>query len=406
MLVNPVSLYKKAYGGLSKGTWLLSLVMLINRSGTMVVPFMTMYLTQRYGVSIEKAGLVMSLFGLGAIVGSLTGGKLVDTIGYYSVQMSALIMGGCMFIILGQLRSYGSICGGTFILAILNESFRPANTVAIAHYSKEENRTRSYSLNRMAINLGWAAGGALGGFIASFNYHLLFWVDGATNLTAAVLLYITLSPTRNSETERKKKHQEVIDHSVYRDKTYLYFIILVFLFAMCFFQLFTTIPVFFKEDFHLSVFFIGLVMALNGLIIAFLEMIIIFSLEGRRPALKYISVGVILVSIAFLLLNIPSNFQLLAILSMLTLTFGEIMAMPFMNAYWIGRTLQSNRGQYAALYSVAWATAQTIGPYAGSLVAGHLGYKTLWWVSSSICVIVAFFYSKLHSRSIIHFNPV
>lgn len=406
MLLNPLSLYIRAYGGLSKGTWWLSLVMLINRSGTMVVPFMTMYLTQRYGVSIEKAGLVMSLFGLGAIAGSLMGGKLVDTIGYYYVQMIALIMGGCMFIILGQLRSYGSICGGTFILAILNESFRPANTVAIAHYSKEKNRTRSYSLNRMAINLGWAAGGALGGFIASFNYHLLFLVDGVTNLIAAVLLYITLSPTRNSETEKKKKHPVVIDHSVYDDKTYLYFIVLVFFFALCFFQLFTTIPVFFKEQFHLSVFFIGLVMALNGLIIASLEMILIFSLEGRRPALSYISVGVILVSIAFLLLNFYWNFKLLAILSMLTLTFGEIMTMPFMNAYWIGRTLQNNRGQYAALYSVAWATAQTIGPYAGSLVAGRLSYKILWCVIACICIIIAFFFRKLHSHPIRPFNPV
>lgn len=406
MLLNPVSLYKRAYGGLSKGTWWLSLVMLINRSGTMVVPFMTMYLTQRYGFSIEKAGLVMSLFGLGAIAGSLMGGKLVDTMGYYYVQMIALIMGGCMFLILGQLRSYRSICGGTLILAILNESFRPANTVAIAHYSKEKNRTRSYSLNRMAINLGWAAGGALGGFLASFNYHLLFWVDGVTNLTAAVLLYITLSPTRNSETEKKKKHQEVIEHSVYRDKTYLYFIVLVFFFALCFFQLFTTIPVFFKEQFHLSVFFIGLVMALNGLIIASLEMILIFSLEGRRPALSYISFGVILVSIAFLLLNFYCNFKLLAILYMLTLTFGEIMTMPFMNAYWIGRTLQNNRGQYAALYSVAWATAQTIGPYAGSLVAGRLSYKILWCIITCICVIIAFFFRKLHSHPIRPLNPL
>ncbi len=406
MLLNPLSLYIRAYGGLSKGTWWLSLVMLINRSGTMVVPFRTMYLTQRYGVLIEKAGLVMSLFGLGAIAGSLMGGKLVDTMGYYYVQMIALIMGGCMFIILGQLRSYGGICGGTFILAILNESFRPANTVAIAHYSKEKNRTRSYSLNRMAINLGWAAGGALGGFIASFNYHLLFLVDGVTNLIAAVLLYITLSPTRNSETEKKKKHPVVIEHQVYHDKTYLYFIVLVFFFALCFFQLFTTIPVFFKEQFHLSVFFIGLVMALNGLITASLEMILIFSLEGRRPALSYISVGVILVSIAFLLLNFYWNFKLLAILSMLTLTFGEIMTMPFMNAYWIGRTLQNNRGQYAALYSVAWATAQTIGPYAGSLVAGRLSYKILWCVIACICIIIAFFFRKLHYHPIRPFNPV
>lgn len=397
MVASPVLLYKKAYGGLSKGTWWLSLVMLVNRSGTMVVPFMTMYLTQHYHFSIEKAGFVMSLFGLGAIVGSMAGGKLVDTLGYYYVQVTALIMGGCMFIVLGQLRSYSGICAGTFVLAALNESFRPANQVAIAHYSKEQNRTRSYSLNRMAINLGWAAGGALGGLIASYNYNLLFWVDGITNLAAASLLYVTLSPKRNPETERKKKHKEIISQSVYRDRTYLYFVILVFFFALCFFQLFTTVPVFFKEGFHLSVFFIGLVMAVNGLTIAFVEMILIYSLEGRRPALKYISLGVMFVSIAFLCLNIKGNFEFLALLSMVILTFGEIMAMPFMNAYWIGRTLQNNRGQYAALYSVAWATAQTIGPYAGSLVAGHFGYKTLWWAISCVCVTLAFLFWQLQS---------
>ena len=82
---------------------------------------------------------------------------------------------------------------------------------------------------------------------------------------------------------------------------------------------------------------------------------------------------------------------------MLFLTFGEILAMPFMNAYWIGRTMQNNRGQYAALYSVAWAAAQTIGPYAGSLAAEHLGYKTLWFIVSSVCFLLAFFYRRLNN---------
>ena len=402
MIGKALSLYKKAYGGLSSGTWWLSLVMVVNRSGTMVIPFMTMYLTQHYGVSIGKAGFVMSLFGLGAIMGSLTGGKLVDTIGYYYVQLFALIFGGAMFIILGQVYSYTGICICTFILAIFNESFRPANTVAIAHYSKEENRTRSYSLNRLAINLGWAAGGALGGIIASFNYNLLFWVDGITNLLAACLLYITLSPKRNSATEVKKKKNTEIKNSAYKDRTYLSFIFLVFLFALCFFQLFTTIPVFFKENFHLSVLFIGFIMALNGLIIAVFEMLIIFTLEGRRPSLHFISGGVLLVSVAFLLLNLPAaNYGMIALLSMLILTFGEILAMPFMNAYWIGRTVQNNRGQYAALYSVAWASAQTVGPYAGSLVAEHSGYKMLWFIISTVCFLLAFFYRKLQPASIL-----
>jgi predicted MFS family arabinose efflux permease len=398
MIGSTVSLYKKAYGGLSAGTWWLSLVMLVNRSGTMVIPFMTMYLTQHYGYTIGKAGFVMSLFGLGAIAGALIGGRLVDKVGYYYVQIVALIVGGSMFIILGQMRSYVSICIATFFLAVMNESFRPANTVAIAYYSKEENRTRSYSLNRLAINLGWAVGGAMGGVIASFNYGLLFWVDGITNLLAACLLYITLSPKRNKATEVKSRKKTAIINSAYHDRAYLSFIVLVFLFATCFFQLFTTIPVFFKEEFHLSVLFIGMVMALNGLIITLIEMVTIFKLEGSRPSLHFISGGVILVSVAFVFLNIPTiNFAVLAVVSMLFLTLGEILAMPFMNAYWISRTMQNNRGQYAALYSVAWATAQTIGPYAGSQVAERLGYKPLWFIVGAICLLLAIFFRRLHT---------
>lgn len=396
-MVNSIfPLYKKAYGGLSAGTWWLSLVMLVNRMGTMVIPFMTMYLTQQDGFSIEKAGFVMSVFGLGAIAGAVIGGKLVDSIGYYYVQLTALIGGGILFIILGQMHSYTSICITTFILAMLNESFRPANTVAVAHYSREENKTRSYSLNRLAINLGWAAGGALGGILASFDYSLLFWVDGTSNLLAAVLLYITLSPKRNPATEVKKKEIRVERKSAYKDKAYVIFTILTFLFALCFFQMFTTIPVFFKENFKLSVFFIGMVMAMNGLIISFFEMIIVFSLEGRRKSLYYISTGMLLVAVAFLLLNLPSiNYHMMALLSMIFITFGEILTMPFMNSWWIGRAQSSNRGQYAALFSVAWASAQAIGPYSGALIAEHGGYKALWYAIGILCLLLAAFYRRL-----------
>lgn len=399
MLTQTISLYKNAYGGLSPNTWWLSLVMLINRSGTMVVPFMTMYLTQHLGVSISKAGFVMSLFGAGAIIGALIGGKLTDRIGSYYIQIATLIGGGIMFIILGQMKSYTAICIVTFLLAIINEAFRPANSVAIAHYSKEENRTRSYSLNRLAINLGWAVGGGLGGLVASFNYELLFWVDGITNLSGAALLYIVLAPSRNVATQQKIKPQKVIGKTAYRDTNYLIFIFLLFLFAMCFFQLFTTIPVFYKEQFHLSVFFIGMIMAFNGLLIAVFEMITIFKLEGKRPLLHFISSGVVLIAFAYLMLTIPGiNKPILVILVMLLFTIGEIISMPFMNSYFIARTLPHNRGQYAALFTVAWASAQAVGPFAGALIAENYGYNVLWIVVAAVCFAIAILYRLLHGR--------
>jgi MFS family permease len=250
MINQTISLYKNAYKGLSKGTWLLAFVMLINRSGTMVLPFMTMYLTQHLHTSISKAGFVMSLYGLGSIVGALIGGRLTDKIGYYYIQIITLVGGGIMFIILSQMHSYTAICICTFFLAMVNEAFRPANSVAVAHYSKEENRTRSYSLNRLAINLGWAMGGALGGIIASYNYTYLFWVDGITNISAAILLYFFLAPSRNVESAEKPQDENIEKNSAYKDTTYLIFTVMVFVYAMSFFQLSTTVPVFYKQEFY------------------------------------------------------------------------------------------------------------------------------------------------------------
>lgn len=400
MLNQTVSLYKNAYGGLSRSTWWLALVMLINRSGTMVIPFMTIYMTQHIGVSISKAGFVMSLFGAGAVIGALIGGKLTDKLGFYYIQITTLIGGGIMFIVLGQLHSYSSICTGTFFLAFINEAFRPANSVAVAHYSKEENRTRSYSLNRLAINLGWAVGGGLGGFIASYNYNLLFWVDGVTNLLGAILLYFVLAPSRNVATEIKKKQDKIVGETAYRDTNYIIFIFLLFLFAMCFFQLFTTLPVFYKVHFQLTVFFIGMIMTMNGIVISAFEMITIFKLEGKRPPLHFISLGVIVIGLAYLMLNTPGiNKATLAIIIMLLFTLGEILSMPFMNSYWISRTLPHNRGQYAALYTVAWASAQAIGPFIGGLIAENYGYKMLWFIVAGICFTIAFLYRLLHKKN-------
>ena len=89
---------------------------------------------------------------------------------------------------------------------MVNESFRPANATAIAHYSTPANRTQSFSLIRFAINIAWGVGSALGGLLASINYHLLFWVDGFTNIGGAVLL-ITLLPKVSLQHQQKGVQQ-------------------------------------------------------------------------------------------------------------------------------------------------------------------------------------------------------
>jgi predicted MFS family arabinose efflux permease len=80
-------------------------------------------------------------------------------------------------------------------------------------------------------------------------------------------------------------------------------------------------------------------------------------------------------------------------------TFGEILSMPFMNSYWIARTHPSNRGQYAALYTMAWSAAQTLGPMLGAQLAEHSGFNVLWWTVGGISIFAAFAFRILFNKN-------
>jgi predicted MFS family arabinose efflux permease len=387
MLASTIQLYKDAYHGLSRHSWYLSLVMLVNRSGTMVLPFMSIYCTQQLHFTIAQAGVVLSMFGVGSLVGAYVGGRITDKYGFYYVQLSALVTGGLLFFVLSLQQSYLSVCITTFILSVCNDAFRPANSTAVAHYSTPENRTRSYSLNRLAINLGWAVGGALGGFMASFNYHLLFWVDGCTNILSALLLFKLMPSAGAVKPLAVKAKTAIAASSAYKDGVYLLFLACTVVFAACFFQLFTMQPVFYKTQWRFSETMIGILMSVNGLLIIAVEMVLIHKLEGRRHPLIYVGWGVLLMGIGFALTNLLPASVWAALIIILFITLGEILSIPFMNTFWIARTNANNMGSYAALYSMAWSVAQIIAPVLGGEAIARSGYTLLWWVLGALSLL-------------------
>lgn len=405
MLNTTINLYKNAYAGIARKMWLLALVMLINRSGTMVLAFMTLY-CHHIGYTMQQGGWVVAIYGIGSLVGAFAGGKISDRFGFYYTQFLSLLCGGILFIVLGLMQSYAAICICTFFLSMVNEAFRPANATAIAFYSAPESRTQSFSLIRLAINIGWGIGSALGGLLASINYHLLFWVDGATNIIAAFLLLailpsITLVQQKQLQQSKEKKAVGTPAVSPYQDKPFLLFLCLQVLFAVCFFQLFTTVPLYFKEGLQLNEFLIGVVMAMNGLLIALVEMVIVFKLEGRKPYLVLMSYGTLIMAFSFLLLNIPfAHDFIVALVFMFFITLSEMTAMPFMNSYYIGRSSEGNRGQYAALYTMAWSLAQVIGSSSGTQIVQLTGFFTLWCAIAVISFVGAAGYHYLYKQNV------
>ncbi len=398
MLSSPIQLYKKAYSGLSRNSWYLCLVMFINRSGTMVIPFMTIYCRHELHFTIKQATYIMVAFGIGSIKGAYIGGRLTDKIGFYYVQVMGLFVGGMFFMILGYQHTFWTVAIGAYVLSICNEAFRPANSTAVAYYSSGENLTRSNSLNRLAVNLGWAFGGLLGGTLASINYHLLFWVDGSTNILAALLL-LKLIPASKVMKQIRKSISTGNATSPYQDGVYLMFIVCAIIFATCFFHVFTMQPLYYKGPWHFNEFYIGLLMGINGLLIVVFEMVIIHNLENKRHPLNYICIGSLIIGTGFVLLNFLPASPYSALVILVFITLGEMLAMPFMNSFWIMRTNPANRGQYAAMYTIAWSTAQIISPLIGGQVVTYSGYYALWWITGGMCLCASLGFMMLFRKN-------
>lgn len=391
MLQRIVQNYRNNFSGLARETWLLSLVMLINRAGTMAVPFMSMYVTQSMHRSIADAGMVITLFGVGSILGASVGGFLVDKIGFRPVQIVAAIGSGGLFILFGFVSSFSWLCALTVLLAFVAEAFRPANFTAIASYSRPENLTRSYSLNRLAINLGWAAGAGLGGLVASMSYHWLFFLDGATNIVAGFLILALLPSARKRAAAAPPDAPPAIIIKPWQDAFFVRFILLTALFNTCFFLVFRLVPVFWKESWHLGESTIGLVLGLNGIIVALFEMMLVNRWEGKRNPMHYIIAGCLANALGFALLMVPAFSAIgLAVACMAMVSIGEMLAMPFMNTLIMRRSNAFNRGQYAAGYTLSWSLAQVVGPAGGAWLIHRAGYHWLWVVVIAVCLLCAY----------------
>jgi predicted MFS family arabinose efflux permease len=408
MLNRTVALYKNAYGGIPRSVWWLAVVLLINRSGNMVIPFLTIYLTFELHLPLEQAGIIMTLFGAGAICGSLLGGKLSDTIGFYPVQFWSLVLNGCMFILLGQMHTFPALAAAIFFQGVIGESFRPANAASIAYYSDAASRLRAYSLIRLATNLGWAVGPALGGILAAVSYKWLFWTDGLVCICAGLLMRLFLPPVKFVR-EKKEQGAVVVKKldSAYRDWVYIFFVFLVLLNAVCLFQMFTIVGVFFKDQLHMSERLIGVALGVNGLMIAAMEMILVYKLENKRPDVYFIGIGVLLMGAAYLTFNILPAVTAVAFVYIVLFSFAEMTSMPFMNNFWIRRSQDHNRGQYAGLYMVAYSAAHVIAPTLGAFVVKHLGYTGWWYIVAGICFVtfLGFRWLFRHVQSPLHNSP-
>lgn len=352
----------------------------------MVLPFLSLYLTKEMNLTLSQVGWIMSCFGLGSLLGSWLGGKLTDKIGFYKVMFFSLLITGLMFIGLQFVHTFLGFAIGIFITMTFADAFRPAMFVSLKAYSKPQNQTRSLTLIRLAINLGFSFGPFFGGLIiAAISYSGLFWVDGITCIAAIVVMRVVLKEKQIHVDKSKiivEKENKVT--SVYKDMPYWIFLTIVFLMGFIFLQLFTTMPLFYKEVHGLTEVQIGLLMSVNGFLIFLLEMPLIHYIEKKLlDRMKIITWSLALLAMSYVVLNVTSWGGIL-IVGMLLITVGEMLAFPFTNNFAMNRAPSGKEGRYLALYSMAFSCAHIFSAKTGMEVISKFGFSANWFLMGGL----------------------
>ena len=275
--------------------------------------------------------------------------------------------------------------------SIISETFRPANSVAITKYARPENLTRAFSLNRMAINLGFSIGPALGGILSSVSYELLF-ITNAVGAILAGIFYVRFFRKRHKIYQKKMKEKSMVkdtlekERSPYRDSPFLVYCLLCAIFSVCFFQFFNTIPIFYKEVAHLDQKSIGYILGYSGFIIVVLEMLVVNFADKYLTIAKTLLYGILMCAAAYAMLAINHHISLI-MLSISILSVGEILVLPFMSTITALRSGKTNQGAYMGLNGMTFSISFIITPLLGTSVASDLGFNTLWIGSGAVLAL-------------------
>ena len=391
--------YVNNFKGFSREIWILAIVTFINRAGTMVLPFLSKYLHEDLHYSLSDVGSIMIGFGAGSMLGSWLGGKLADKLGFYKIMIFSLFTSGLMFFGLQYITSFWGLCFGMFAIMTIADMFRPAMFVSVGAYATPETRTRALTLVRLAVNLGFGLGPAMGGLIImGIGYKGLFWIDGATCIVSILIFALLVREKKKSPFIDKKHPDEILTQSVLSDKPFWVFLFTSFATAMIFFQLFTTLPLYHHDHYRLTEFQTGLFMTANGIMIFFLEMPIVSIFERKKiDKVKIILWGALLMALSFFVLLLDVWVGILVV-GLLFITFGEMFAFPFSNAFAMGRAPKGHEGRYMALYTMSFSLAHILSSKVGMEIIDRFGYRANWVFMGSLglaSALVAVYLTRL-----------
>ncbi|WP_320127646.1 MFS transporter [uncultured Sphaerochaeta sp.] len=383
---NPLSAYK----GLNRSIYLMALVTFINCLAEFIGPFFSLYLTVRLGYDMKTAGLMVSLLIVCHIPGALLGGKLCDKIGRKTIIVCSQTLMGVSFILCGFFLDAPYAPLFVFLGSFFDGITDPARRALEVDVTKPEQRQAAFSLIYQALNMGFAIGPMLAGFLFYKYPAWLFFGNGIVEVLSVLLIVFFVPESKPSEKELQdsqweKTAEKAVEGNIFtalkQRPQLLWLALIAFFVSFAYKQITFTLPLQTTTLFGESgSAFYGTILSVNALIVIFLNPIVL-SFSQHIDARRNILIGCLLYAVAFLLFGfskLPWQFFVLTAVY----TIGEILFSNNFKTYQNNNTPINFRGRFNTVLPISKTIGATLAPLMGGVILSVFPFSALWTISS------------------------
>jgi MFS family permease len=382
--------------------WILVIATFIDRiGGTLIFPFFALYVTQRFGVGMTQAGVLLAIFSLSGFLGDMTGGALTDRFGRRAMVLFGLIFSALSSLSMGIVNQLSVLYFLALIVGLLSNIAGPARQAMVADLLPAEKQAEGYGILRVAGNLAWIIGPTLGGLLAARSYLLLFILDAITSLITALIVYRLLPETKpklHGEQQQETLLETLAGYrSVVTDKVYIAFLASSVLMLVVYQQMYNTLSVFLRDVHGVSTQGYGFMLSLDAGTVVLFQFWVTRKIRRYAPMLM-MTVGTLFYLIGFTMYGFVSTY-LLFVVAILIITVGEMIVMPVGQALVAHFAPEDKRGRYMAFYSLSWTIPASVGPWAAGLVMDNYNPNWVWYAAGIISGVAAAGFYTLHLKT-------
>lgn len=392
---------QKIYREFPRKFWLVVFVSFVDRvGGTLLFPFFSLYITQRFGVGMTQAGLVLGLFSIFGLLGNVIGGALTDRFGRRKLILFGLVFSALSTLTLGLVNEFSLLFPLAMVIGVLSDIAGPAHQAMLADILPEKQRQEGFGILRVVANLAWIIGPTIGGFIANRNFFALFVIDATVSCVVAVLFYFLISETKPEPHPGQEKESMLATFKGYgvvlRDGAYMGFLAAGILMGLVYGQMYNSLSVYLRDVHGIQPQGYGFLMTASAITVILFQFWVTRKIKSRPPFLL-MALGVLFYMVGFTMFGLVGAYALF-VLAVVIITIGEMINMPTMSALAANFAPAEMRGRYMGVFSLMWALPSAIGPGAAGLVLDNLDPNLLWYASGVLCAVSALSFYLLHLR--------